>query len=214
MDTPPHRKRNKKYNVSGHAHFLTFSCYRRMALLSNDTWREWLCESVRKHCDAHQIALWAYVFMPEHIHLLLKPLREKYDLAAFEKSVKVSWSRKMIVHLSRIKSPLLDRCRTKNGFRFWQPGGGHDLNIWTLKKAIEKAQYCHNNPVKRRLVKSPEKWRWSSFRWLEQGKRDGEPLRIDEWDDSLMICEPLEMLELPRTDANGGVSGTRLERKL
>jgi len=35
-----HRKRLKRYNVPGHAHFLTFSVYKRMPLLTNDLWRE------------------------------------------------------------------------------------------------------------------------------------------------------------------------------
>jgi len=30
------RKRNKKYNIAGHAHFLTFSVYQRLPLLTND----------------------------------------------------------------------------------------------------------------------------------------------------------------------------------
>jgi len=30
------RKRNKKYNIIGHAHFLTFSVYKRLPLLTND----------------------------------------------------------------------------------------------------------------------------------------------------------------------------------
>ncbi|HYG73930.1 MAG TPA: transposase [Planctomycetota bacterium] len=181
----PHRKRNKKYNIPGHAHFLTFSCYRRMAFLTNDTWRQWLAESVRAKCDEYEYALWAYVFMPEHVHLLLKPRREMYDLAKFEQSFKLSFSRKLIVHLSRMNSPLLQSLRVKNGYRVWQEGGGHDLNIWTMKKAIEKAEYCHGNPVKRRLVKSAEEWRWSSFCWLVQGKREGVPLRVDGWDETL-----------------------------
>jgi hypothetical protein len=50
---------------------------------------------------------------------------------------------------------------------------------------IKKAQYCHWNPVKRRLVKAPEQWRWSSFGWLERGRRKGELLRVDEWDKAL-----------------------------
>ena len=135
----PHRKRNKKYNIHGHAHFLTFSCYRRMALLSNDSWRQWLAESIRKKCDEHKFALWAYVFMPEHVHLLLKPRREKYSVAAFEQAAKLSWTRKMIIHLTRQGSSLLDKLRVKDGYRFWQKGGEHDLNVWTMKKAIEKA---------------------------------------------------------------------------
>ncbi|MBE7463120.1 MAG: hypothetical protein HS116_06430 [Planctomycetes bacterium] len=43
---------------------------------------------------------------------------------------------------------------------------GHDKNIWRLAKAIEKAVYCPRNPVERKLVRLPEAWRWSSFRWL------------------------------------------------
>jgi len=49
-----------------------------------------------------------------------------------------------------------------------------------MKKAIEKAEYCHNNPVKRRLATAPEKYRWSSFRWLVNGARDGEPLSLSD----------------------------------
>ena len=111
--------------------------------------------------------------------------------AALEQAAKLSWTRKISIHLTRQGSSLLDKLRVKNGYRFWQKGGGHDSNVWTMKKAIEKAEYCHNNAVKQRLVKSPERWRWSSFRWLEQGQRDGEPLQVDEWDEVLLNAEPL-----------------------
>lgn len=191
MSDEPLRKRNKKYNIEGHAHFLTCSCYRRMPLLTNDLWREWLAESIRAACVKHSVAVWAYVFMPEHFHLLLKPRTAEYDLAHFEHAFKLSSSRKVIQALSRSKSPLLEKLRLQKSdgraaYRFWQPGGGHDLNIWTMKKAIEKAEYCHWNPVKRRLVTDPAQWRWSSFRWLMQGKRDGEPMNVDDWDETLI----------------------------
>ena len=59
-----------------------------------------------------------------------------------------------------------------------------DLNSWTLEKAVEKAVYCRNNLIPRRLVKTSNDWRWSSFRWLELGLREKEPLALDAWDDS------------------------------
>jgi hypothetical protein len=37
------------------------------------------------------------------------------------------------------------------GFKsFWQEGGGHDLNIWSMKKAIKKTEYRHhrNSPAR------------------------------------------------------------------
>jgi hypothetical protein len=52
---------------------------------------------------------------------------------------------------------------------FWQ-ARFYDFNVWTTKKRVEKLRYMHRNPVKRRLVDSPEQWRWSSYRhyWLDQ----------------------------------------------
>ena len=193
MDAPPaasHRKRLKRYNIPAHVHFLTFSVYQRMALLTNDLWRAWLAAEVRRACDSHDIALWAYVFMPEHVHLLVKPRRESYDMAAFLTDMKGQFSKRMATHLAATGSSLLERLRIRVRpgtvrFRFWQEGGGFDKNIWAMRLAVEKGEYCHWNPVKRRLVKSPELWRWSSFRWLELGRREGEALRVDDWDEAL-----------------------------
>ena len=187
------RKRNKKYNTPGHAHSLTFSCYQRVPLLTNDLWRTWLAEAVRRACDKYEVALWAYVFMPEHVHLLLKPRLADYNMALLEQVLKLSLARRVLNQLKKQRSPLLGRLQVQEcgvpGYRFWQAGGGHDVNIWTMKKAVEKAEYCHRNAVTRRLVEAPEKWRWSSFRWLAEGARENEPLAVDDWDETLVSRE-------------------------
>ena len=182
-------KQVRHFNEPGHAHFLTFSCYERMRLLSNDLWRGWLAGDVRDACAKHAFALWAYVFMPDHVHLLVKPRSETYDTASFLKSAKQGSARRILGHLRSQGSGLLDRLRVHRGargevLRFWQTGPGYDKNIWDMEKAVEKARYCHRNPVTRRLVTSPEQWRWSSFRWLELGRRSGEPLIVDDWIES------------------------------
>ncbi|MBI3829622.1 MAG: transposase [Planctomycetes bacterium] len=186
----PHRKRVRTFNVPGHAHFLTFSCYRRIPLLTNDTWRTWLAQAVKTACAEHDMALWAYVFMPEHVHLLVKPRRTVYEVSAFRKQLKQSASKRILNALKKRNAAILKRLVVqerpgKACFRFWQEGPGHDKNIWSLEKAWEKAVYCHLNPVKRKLVKFAGLWRWSSFRWLELGKRDGEPLTVNAWDERL-----------------------------
>ena len=162
-----------------------------MPLLTNDTWRAWLGESVRAAWDAHEIALWAYVLMPEHVHLLLMPRRIQYNLSRFLKQRKQPFSERVFRALRGTSSLLLKRLRIlerpgKDVFRFWQEGPGHDMNLWSLKKALEKARYGHRNPVERKWVSSPEQWMWSSFRWLEMGKRAGEPLSIDDWNPVLL----------------------------
>jgi len=181
-------KRVKRFNVPGHVHFITFSCFQRLPLLTNEVWRAWLAVSIRNTCDELNVALWAYVFMPEHVHLLVRPRSEEYDISRFLYEVKKPVATRILSELREQKAYVLKKLEVEapNGraHRFWQPGGGYDSNIWSWELVIKKAVYCHNNPVKRGLVKSPEQWRWSSFRWLETGRREGEPLVVDDWNDS------------------------------
>jgi putative transposase len=179
-------RKAERRNIPGHVHFYTFSCFRQLPLLTNQLWLQWLAASIAHARKELRFDLWAYVFMPEHVHLLVHPRNEKYSISEFMQLAKKSMARRVISSLKKSNSPLLEKLKVaaRDGsvaYRYWQPGGGHDLNIWTMKKAIEKAQYCHNNPVKRRLIQSPEKWLWSSFRWLEQGTRADEPLSVDDW---------------------------------
>ena len=70
-DQPP-RKKVKHYD-NGEPHFLTFSCYRRMPLLSKDRTRQWFVEVLDQARAVHGFQLWAWVIMPEHVHVLLWP---------------------------------------------------------------------------------------------------------------------------------------------
>ena len=186
---PPIFRTARRYDIPGHAHFLTFSCYRRLPLLTNDKWRRWLADSIKEACCTLNIALWAYVFMPEHVHLLIWPRQEDYSISAFLKAVKQSVAVRALNQLKRESSSLLRELAVeKSGrvtHRFWQAGGGYDLNIWSMKKVREKAHYCHRNPVIRGLVTEPTNWRWSSFRWIEMGMTSEAPLELDSWDESL-----------------------------
>ena len=84
------RKTIKHYNNPGHAHFLTFSCYNQLPLLNRDRSRYWLITAVREAKEKHKYALWAYVIMPEHVHLLVYPLVQIYTISLFLKAVKLS----------------------------------------------------------------------------------------------------------------------------
>ena len=39
------------------------------------------------------------------------------------------------------------------------------FNVFTEKKHLQRLDYMHHNPVKRRLVTSPDQWLWSSCRF-------------------------------------------------
>ena len=68
-----HRKTVRHFHEVGHLHELTFSCYQRMPLLTNDAWREKLARCVDAAGKETAIDLVGFVFMPEHVHLLVYP---------------------------------------------------------------------------------------------------------------------------------------------
>ena len=132
--------------------------------------------------EKYNYALWTYVIMPEHVHLLVYPKEQEYDISTFLKSLKQSVARKAKHYLEENNRDWLEKLSVKHGsgevFRFWQAGPGYDRNITSKNELIEKIRYMHNNPVRRGLVLTPEEWKWSSAGWYA-GERD-VVLAIDE----------------------------------
>ena len=141
--------RLKRYQTSGHEHFVTFSCYRRLPLLDNDHARTVFLDVLEQTRQRHGFYVFGYVLMPEHVHLLLsEPKHQKLEDSF--RALKTRTSRKL------------------KGDRpqFWQRRY-YDFNVLTQPKFVEKLRYIHRNPVERGLVQNPEEWRWSSYRhWL------------------------------------------------
>jgi len=46
----------------------------------------------------------------------------------------------------------------KKGFRVWEPGGGFDRNLWSVKAIHYTIRYIEGNPVRAELVVNPEDW--------------------------------------------------------
>ncbi|MBI1900603.1 MAG: transposase [Planctomycetia bacterium] len=169
---PGHRKTVRHYHEPGDVHELTFSCYRRMPLLTNNPWRCALPRSIDAAMAACEFRLIAFVFMPEHVHLLVYPLGQENveeRIARLLAAVKRPVSAEVHQRLKQSHSPLLAKLvvRERPGrhvFRFWQEGPGYDRNLEGEKAVLAAVDYIHLNPVRRRLVKRPEDWRWSSYR--------------------------------------------------
>ncbi|HCS51426.1 MAG TPA: hypothetical protein DIW81_07505, partial [Planctomycetaceae bacterium] len=66
----------------GHAHELTFSCYHRYPFLKAERCCQWLADSIANARQKYKFQLWAYVFMPDHVHMIISPNKEFTDLAA------------------------------------------------------------------------------------------------------------------------------------
>jgi putative transposase len=66
-------KRRRRFNEAGEPRELTFSSYRGYPFLSRDRTREWFRDALEAARQKFAFQLWAYVIMPEHVHLLVVP---------------------------------------------------------------------------------------------------------------------------------------------
>lgn len=93
-------------------------------------------------------ALWSYVVMANHLHVLLTP-KPPIKIATITKNLKGFTAREANKFLRR------------TGQRFWQD---ESFDHWARDRAelFRIVKYIENNPVKAGLVKTPEDWQWSS----------------------------------------------------
>ena len=172
---PGHRKTRKVYDREGDAHFLTFSCFRRLPLLSRERTCQWLVEAIDRSRQKNPFNLWAWVIMPEHVHLVLLP-HEDVGIASILTTMKQSVSRRAINWLKN-ESPhyletLLDlQPNGKQSYRFWQRGGGYDRNLGSVRDIHEKIQYVHRNPIRRKVEGWSAKPKNGSGRAPTHGRR-------------------------------------------
>ncbi len=173
MPSPkPHRKRVRHFHEPGDVHELTFSCYHRLPLLTNNAWRTILSRSIDEACQSLGCHLAAFVYMPEHVHLLVWGITKKEDVSHLLANIKQPVSIQVRKDLESTNSRLLPKLmvRERPGkivFRYWQEGPGFDRNLFTTKAVQASLDYIHLNPVKRGLSFKARDWRWSSARYYE-----------------------------------------------
>ncbi len=174
------KRHRRNVNEPGHAHALTFSCYKRFPLLSKEQSRIWLGDSIRRAHDKLQFDMWAFVVMPEHVHLVVWPRTAPYDIASIRSAIKEPVGRAAMRYLKEHSPAWLEKLSRRRGSRverlFWQSGGGYDRNITTRQALLSTIDYIHLNPVRRGLVERPEDWQWSSAAWYLREARVPIPL--------------------------------------
>jgi putative transposase len=181
MDHRTRLQRRRSFDELGHAHELTFSCYHSYRFLQAERTCLWLAQSIEQARQRWDFALWAYVFTPEHVHLIVWPRRSESKVAMILKAIKQPVGRRAVLFLEAHAPHWLPRITRPRAGRverlFWQSGGGYDRNIVEPRTMAVAIDYVHLNPVRRGLVERAAEWRWSSAGWFEGAGRN--PLRPD-----------------------------------
>ena len=161
-----------------------------------------IAKMVRENLHYHagtKYDLFAYVIMPNHVHVLFQPCEDSAGQAArapdatapcpgyvefpqsptFEKSGEEGLVLPGIIH--SLKSYTANEANKilGNTGHFWQPGY-FDHWVRDLNEFGRIAEYIEHNPVAASLADTPATWRWSSaYDRSLLGSEPGEPLPPD-----------------------------------
>jgi REP element-mobilizing transposase RayT len=115
-------------------------------------------DAILQHClhdNGKRFDLHAAVVMPDHVHLLLTPLRDEkgwpYSLPTILKQLKGTSARSV------------NKLQGSNGPVWQEESFDHVLR--SQESFEEKLEYLSQNPVRRGLVKKPDDYKWL---WVEQ----------------------------------------------
>lgn len=152
----------KRFHQSGQTHFVTFGCYHRAPSFASDAAKAIFEAGLERVRLSYELCVYAYVVMPEHVHLLIgEPQRA--TLAVALKSLKQGTSRRLIGEAAH----------------FWQKRY-YDFNVRDHEQFVEKLRFIYRNPVQRGLCQNPQDWPWSSFRHYATGD-EGRVAIESEW---------------------------------
>jgi putative transposase len=176
------RLRRPAANEPGHVHELTFSCFRGNSFLRAERTCQWLADAINAARSKFNFSLWACVFMPDHVHLLVYPNESHSEISTILKAIKQPVGTKAIKHLSTHAPHWLQRItvrhRNRTARRFWQAGGGFDRNTIEPRVILAMTDYIHGNPIRKQLVEKSDDWKWSSAGWVH-GKNSLMPDQVE-----------------------------------
>jgi putative transposase len=161
--------------------FITAVAKNRLPVFQTDAIKLITCRAIDEARTSCGFVLFAYVIMPDHLHLLTDRPREPSVVLQYIKGIV---SRRVLGHLKEMKYEASlrklehDDWKRNHRYSLWQ----HDSDVFSvISEAIfmQKVNYIHLNPVRAGLARRAEDYRWSSARFWSKCPSEDEPLKVD-----------------------------------
>lgn len=147
----------------GDIEFFTVTCLNWQTLLKEDKHKQIILDSLEFLVKDERIWLYAYVIMPNHMHILWRKQNDwieknvqQHFLKYTAQQIKFNLLENNPNELSKYTSTQSDR-----QFHFWERRA-YRARINTRAVIEQKINYIHYNPVKSGLCKLPEDYLYSS----------------------------------------------------
>lgn len=147
----------RRYYLPNTIVFITNVVHQRAPIFANETYLELFRKTLRNVKQLYPFQMIAYVFLPDHMHLMIRPL-ETSNFSQIMKSVKGNFT-----YAYKQKTGI------SGSLKFWQKRF-YDHLIRDETDFANHLHYLHYNPVKHGYVNRPEDWPHSSFlSWKQRG---------------------------------------------
>jgi REP element-mobilizing transposase RayT len=153
----------------------------RLPVFRTDAIKKITSASLDEARRSGRFAIFAYVIMPDHLHLITDGARKPSDTLRFVNGIA---SHRVIGYLNDGGyTASLEKLRdTKKArehkYSLWD---GHSNVFLVTSESVfmQRVNYIHQNPVRAGLVAQPEDYRWSSARCWSRRTLEDEPLLMD-----------------------------------
>lgn len=163
--TPPQRK---SFTATNKIYFWTATIHKWYPLLQDDAEKDMITSSLKTLTDKRLVTIFAFVIMPNHIHLIWR-----FNAMNGKESAKGSFMKFTAHELKKKLSQggALEMYKVKAAnklFEFWQRDS-LGIEIWSREVARQKLDYIHGNPVSRKwlLAKDDLSYHYSSAKFYE-----------------------------------------------
>jgi len=170
-----------KISRSSQALYLTVVAKDRLPVFRTDTISNLACEALAEARKSGGFLVFAYVIMPDHLHLITSQPNNPADVL---RRVKGMTGRRVIDYLklkgfkSSLEKLRHEEWKRKHAHSLWQ----QEKNVFSIYSEavfMQKVNYIHANPVRAGLVERAVDYRWSSARIWQGRPADDEPLVCD-----------------------------------
>lgn len=163
------------------AYFLTSVTHKRLPIFQTDKVKDVVCKSLNEARSSAGLLIFAYVIMPDHMHLLTDSVRSIPDVLRYTNGI---IAKRLISYLRENEYlSSLEKLRRQEGDRNHKHSlfehHPNALRVTSEESLMQKVNYIHLNPVRDGLVKLPAEYRYSSARLWMGRAIDDEPLMPD-----------------------------------
>ena len=160
----------KSYNSINKIYFFTATIHKWFPLLAGENNKVLMINYLRKLADEQLLTVYAFVIMPNHVHLIWRQNKMNGKETPQGSFLKYT-AHEFLKNLKAIDRSYLYEVNAANKkHEIWQRDS-LSVEVYSRQVAIQKLQYIHFNPVSKKwmLAKDDISYYWSSASYYQTG---------------------------------------------